>query len=259
MSSSAPEQSKIHPAKCQYPILLLHGFLGFARRQIGPFDLTYFRNVAPYLESVGNKVCTLEVHPTQTIAFRASQIARFIDAEPSLKDSPLNLVGHSMGGLDARYLASNSGLSTRIRSVTTLATPHHGSFLADILDNVPLLQNVLRKWAPAIHDLSEKSMTGFNQETPDHAGTHYLSLPASTRALDCTPFLWFTLLVLYLARGLNDGQVTVASARWGEVIEEVQADHVALIGMRVGSNLFRAFNHLEIYGKITQVLAERGM
>ena len=46
----------------------------------------------------------------------------------------VNLVGHSMGGIDGRYLVTHiqpEGFT--IRSLTTIATPHCGSPFADYL------------------------------------------------------------------------------------------------------------------------------
>jgi pimeloyl-ACP methyl ester carboxylesterase len=42
----------------------------------------------------------------------------------------VDMVGHSMGGLLARYLAESGQLSDRIRTVVTIAAPHLGSALA---------------------------------------------------------------------------------------------------------------------------------
>ena len=43
------------------------------------------------------------------------------------------VIGHSMGGLDARYAASPAGLNQghRIHTITTLSTPHHGAYMAE--------------------------------------------------------------------------------------------------------------------------------
>lgn len=40
---------------------------------------------------------------------------------------PCVLIGHSMGGLDARYLCAELDPGRRVRAVVTLATPHRGS------------------------------------------------------------------------------------------------------------------------------------
>ena len=42
-----------------------------------------------------------------------------------------NIIAHSQGGLDARYLATVLGESHRIASITTISTPHHGTVVSD--------------------------------------------------------------------------------------------------------------------------------
>jgi len=242
------------PARCRYPIVLLHGLFGFVEISFGPLKLAYFRGVAPYLEAVGNRVIPIRVHSRQTIAFRANQIKEAIDFHPVLHDSPLNLVAHSMGGLDSRFLITHLGYGRRVRSLTTISTPHHGSFLADILGVVP----GARRWAPAVSDLGEKAAERFNRKTPDWPETHYFSIPAKTRFIQCCPFLWIPYFILVLRSGPNDGQVPLSSSRWGEVLEEAEADHIQLLGMRYGLNAFRRWRHLDLYGRISHVLAAHG-
>src|SRR5207249_8887306 len=43
----------------------------------------------------------------------------------------VNIVAHSMGGLDARYAISQLGLGGRVASLITIGTPHLGTPLAD--------------------------------------------------------------------------------------------------------------------------------
>ena len=46
---------------------------------------------------------------------------------------PVHLIGHSLGGLDSRFLISKLGMADRVLSLTTIGTPHHGTPLADIV------------------------------------------------------------------------------------------------------------------------------
>jgi hypothetical protein len=80
------------------------------------------------------------VHPTASIRRRAVTLAETIAATAGHDGGPIHVLGHSTGGLDARLLASptaNIGLpSERLRwlsrlcSITTMNTPHHGTPLA---------------------------------------------------------------------------------------------------------------------------------
>lgn len=245
------------PARCRFPIVLLHGLFGFVERRLGPLRFTYFRDVAPYLESVGNRVVAISVPACGRIEARARKIAQTLDTHPILKDSPVNLIAHSMGGLDARYLITKLGYGDRVRSLTTIATPHRGSFLANAL-LFPGAGAVFQKLIPALRDLNEKALEYFNEEVGDHPHTRYFSVPTETSLLSCTPFMWPTYVILKVARGANDGQVPIASARWGEVLEETSADHIQVIGLRLGLNAWTCENHLDLYGRITMRLFENG-
>src|SRR5207237_9941038 len=61
-------------------------------------------------------------------ALKAQILAQYPD--PRVK---VNLIGHSMGGLDSRYAVSNLGLGDKVASVTTIGTPHRGSSVADVI------------------------------------------------------------------------------------------------------------------------------
>jgi triacylglycerol esterase/lipase EstA (alpha/beta hydrolase family) len=111
--------------------------------QFGPFD--YFGRlssaVAEAFEDAGVQATTfaVSVPPTASIRRRAAALAAFV-AETAGDDGPIHLVGHSTGGLDARIVASPTadmgvpaqllGWLPRLRSVTTMATPHFGTPLA---------------------------------------------------------------------------------------------------------------------------------
>ncbi len=115
---------------------------GFAR--LAAYD--YFGHVTRAVERrfaargkpVEVRVC--EVHPTSSVRRRASKLVELVHAT-SGEAGPIHLVGHSTGGLDARLVASPSvhfGRTVgrellwldRLRSITTVNTPHYGTPLA---------------------------------------------------------------------------------------------------------------------------------
>jgi hypothetical protein len=122
-------------------VYLIPGFLGFAN--LG--ELAYFGHVrrvlATRLAAAGLDARIHIVHtpPTASLPRRAARIAATI-AATARGTGPLHLIGHSSGGLDARlFTAPEIALPTsldverfaaRVRSVVTIATPHHGTPLA---------------------------------------------------------------------------------------------------------------------------------
>jgi triacylglycerol lipase len=112
------------------PIVLAHGLFGFSRIGFGPLTLTsYFRGIPQVLRAAGNRVLTTRVHPTASVEFRAMRLGFRIDTY--FPDEPVHVIAHSMGGLDARRLLAMPGWRDRILSLTTIATPHKGSIMAD--------------------------------------------------------------------------------------------------------------------------------
>lgn len=116
---------------------------GFAR--LASFE--YFEHFIRALErrfrdrgrAVEIRVC--EVHPTASLLRRAAKLARLVEESAGDDGGPIHVVGHSTGGLDARLVASPSvrlpgdahrrlAWTSRLRSVTTLNTPHYGTPLA---------------------------------------------------------------------------------------------------------------------------------
>lgn len=133
-SSSAGGDSLPAPLGAPYPIVLMHGMGGFGKLEVGPIEVTYFDGVVDDLVKRGESVFVTLAPPFETSEVRAEAVAKQIDT--ILKNTgkaKVNLVGHSQGGLDARVLASPNGLAygDRIASVTTIATPHRGSRVAD--------------------------------------------------------------------------------------------------------------------------------
>jgi triacylglycerol lipase len=128
----APAQA---PTGAPYPIVLLHGMGGFGRLTVGPIGVQYFNGVVEDLSKRGESVFVTVSTPYDTSEVRAREIAKQIDAIlQKTGKAKVNLIGHSQGGLDARVLASPAGMAMgdRIASVTTIATPHRGSRVADL-------------------------------------------------------------------------------------------------------------------------------
>lgn len=108
------------------PILLLHGFNAGAR---GTWS---FYKVKEALEQDGHTVRLITVPPFASVAVRAQALRAQLDetlAQTGARE--VNLIAHSMGGLDARYLISTLGYGDRVATLTTISTPHRGSAVAD--------------------------------------------------------------------------------------------------------------------------------
>lgn len=118
-----------------YPVVLLHGMAGgFDHLEVGPLEVDYFSGIVDELAAHGEEAWVTFAPPYDTSEVRAAAITEQIDEILlATGKAKVNLVGHSQGGLDARILASPNGLGyeSKIASVTTIATPHYGTRIAD--------------------------------------------------------------------------------------------------------------------------------
>ena len=99
-------------------------------------QISHWRGIREVLESNGCEVLITRVAATASIADRAATLEALISEK--YPGRQVNLVGHSMGGLDCRYLISQIQPKTfQPITLTTISTPHRGSPFADFLiDNV---------------------------------------------------------------------------------------------------------------------------
>src|SRR5688500_6244987 len=105
-------------------IVLVHGYFCLS-------PAVYWQGLRPVrreLLAARHPVLCSRQPRTGTVDFRAQHLARFLDRLPYRN---FILVGHSMGGLDARFVASRLDPRERIRHVVTVGTPHRGTAVAD--------------------------------------------------------------------------------------------------------------------------------
>ncbi|KAK4046303.1 lipase 2 [Microbotryomycetes sp. JL201] len=227
-----------------YPLVFCHGLFGFdvlGPANIKPLQFSYWVGVREALEALGAEVLIGRVPASASIEERAKVLCELIEA--TYPNREVNLIGHSMGGLDARFLVSRLRPTTfKVRSVTTISTPHRGSSFADYLledvlgpKNVPSLLNLMETvgvpgGGKAFDDLTVTKMARFNDETPDHPDVKYFSYGAEFEPSWSNVFRvpWG---IIKEREGDNDGLVSVKSAQWGEYKATLNnVSHLDLIG-----------------------------
>lgn len=259
--------------RTRHPIVLMHGFglLAFLARG------GHLHEEAMHLRLHGLAAFAPNITPYHVIPQRAAMWKQRIDVILEQTGAEkVNLIAHSMGGLDARYLISKMGMAPRIASLTTISSPHRGSSLAQMALKQPerlrelvrsaanwLGENVMEveaDFAAAVESLTPDAVTeSFNVDVPDVDTVWYSSWAGSAGkgALNSInpvfrPFnSW-----LYTREGINDGIVSVASAKWGEFRGEIEADHLQQIGVEVLAG--SSFSSKEFLLSLAVDLAERG-
>jgi triacylglycerol lipase len=240
--------------RLRHPVVLAHGVLGFDKIAFAGKDHSYFRGVTGHLTRVGAEVHKPCVPSAASIAVRAEELARLIRMIPAKK---VNVIAHSMGGLDVRYAIARHGLADRVASLITIGTPHHGTPVADLglkLTDLLKLQKLIGRVVDVsgFQDLTTERMKSFNQEIADHRKVVYGSVVARIDRSRAHPLLWPTHLYLSERGQESDGLVPAASQRWGEVLREVDADHWGQIGWSNG------FDALALYEDLLLELRGRG-
>jgi triacylglycerol lipase len=222
------------PARPRYPVVLVHGLFGFDELGLGKVRHAYFKGVREALARDGHVVHVAKVALAGSIATRAGELARFV---ASTEGRRVNLVAHSMGGLDARFAIARLGLDRRVASLVTVGTPHRGSPLADLSGGLAERLGLFRALAAtgvsvdAFRDLTSTNMARFNEEVRDARSVAYGSVVGVIRRKRRTnPLLVPGQMWLNRTWGDNDGVVPASSQRWGQVLAEVEADHWAQVG-----------------------------
>ena len=232
--------------RLRHPVVLLHGVLGFDEIAIAGRKHRYFRNIAEKLADLDAEFHHPRLPAVASVSVRAENLAELVQAMPG---SRVNVIAHSMGGLDARFAISRLGLDRRVASLVTIGAPHHGTPLADF----SLSRRMSRfLHVPALTDLTPESLLRFNREVPDAAGVAYCSVVASSDLIHTNPLLWPTHAYLSAKSGPNDGLVPTASQRWGKVLREIHADHWAQVGWSI------RFDAAALYEEILRELAALG-
>jgi triacylglycerol lipase len=241
----------------RYPVVLAHGLFGFDEVAVAGVRHHYFHGLPARLERHAPAVHRPCVSGAGTVVDRAEQLAACIRALPYRR---VNVIAHSMGGLDARYAIARLGLQSRIASLTTIGTPHLGTPLADaglaLGERLGVCRALQRLGMDlgAFYDLTTARMAEFNRAVPDMPCVAYASVVGVAPARRWTsPLLVPGYLYLRGRSGENDGLVPADSQRWGEVLFEIEADHWAQIGWS------RHFDAGDFYTQLLWELRGRGL
>jgi triacylglycerol lipase len=225
---ASPAHGDLEPCATKYPIVLLHG-LGY--RDDMPLLASWGR-IPDFLRLSGAKVFLGGLEAWDSIENNAAALK--IKIEEILAKTganKVNIIAHSKGGLEARYMISHLGMADKIASYTSVCTPHSGTSVADL--GIKLLPseheikfkaaNFLANWigdkspnsGMAIKELTRTYMTEFNRNTEDAPGVYYQSFGTiMTSPLD-DPFFMLTYPLIKENEGDNDGMVSTTSCPWG--------------------------------------------
>jgi triacylglycerol lipase len=114
--------------------------------------------------------------------------------------------------------------------------------------------------AQAFHDLTTERCREFNELVPDVSGVRYFSVAGRHDGNWLTPEWYLSYNVVLEKEGVNDGVVSVTSARWGESMELWDGDHFSLVNWLNPFARNRGWRRdpAERYGPLVQRLHDEG-
>jgi triacylglycerol lipase len=267
------------PCATKYPIILVHGI---SFRDDFPV-IKYWSQLPKALEKNGARVYLSNTkafgsHVENAIILR-ERILEILEETGSEK---VNIIAHSKGGLESRYMITKLDMANRVASLTTLATPHRGSYIADTiliwlrqnnwLDKIISIANKYGKFIgdknpealQAAENLTIKYMKNFNQSVPDVSGVLY----QSTGGIISNEYpIWLVRIqekVLSEKEGQSDGTVSLKSYQWGNYLGIAKSDqdfgvsHFDIVGMKFVSKQ-STFDAEGFIVEIAKSLKEKGL
>lgn len=242
-------------AKTQYPIVLVHGLIGFDRVGLDTFGLDYWYQIGPDLTRNGAHLYMAKVSPVNSTEIRGEQLLQQIDEIIAITGKPkVNLIGHSHGGPTIQY--TEGVAPKKVSSLTAIAGSMKGVAIADVIvgsNFLDPLANVVfsligktvnfasgqkfpNDYRNAMTSISEPGSKAFNvkygsaaipkdcyshgEKLTQNGIYHYSWMGNSqvTNLLDIADTIIVSLGVVLSKSTQNDGLVSLCSGNYGQVI-----------------------------------------
>jgi triacylglycerol lipase len=190
-----------------------------------------FPGIAEALQAKGATVLYPAVPAIASTREKAEAFkAAFLYIQQTTPAAKYNIIGHSHGGLYTRDAITNLSLYPYVASLTTVDSPHRGSYIdqimLDVVELFPMFESLVSGALPFTGDpaklkqnnldLSVDYMTRvFNPNTPNKSGIYYQSFTCAYRYYDLLAALW-------------DGIVMIVQALTGSGVSVNPNDPVAI-------------------------------
>ncbi|WP_030345570.1 esterase/lipase family protein [Streptomyces sp. NRRL S-1022] len=135
------------PVRPAPPVVLLHGFID-NRSVFVLLRRTLAQHGRQRVESLNYSPLTCDIRIAAELLGR--HIEEICERTGSAR---VDIVGHSLGGLIARYYAQCLGGDLRVRTLVTLGTPHSGTRVAPLADAHPIVRQ-MRPGSAVIEELA---------------------------------------------------------------------------------------------------------
>ena len=234
-----------------------------------------FGKIEYTLKEAGYDVYTAGTDGFGTIESNAEQLKEIIlGVLKSTGAEKVNIIAHSKGGLDSKYMITKLDMADQVASLTTLCTPHRGSAIATHLWSLPtwikrVLTFFINSFYKLIGDKNPDSMKVCEQlkkadgDTTEESFSDKVYCQSYSTKLksgkDCV-LMAVPLTIYNYTEGIeNDGMVSEESARFenyrGECLDD-SVSHTQIVDFLAKRKNRRRI--LEFYVGLAKELGEMG-
>ncbi|MFJ9039136.1 lipase family alpha/beta hydrolase [Streptomyces sp. NPDC102406] len=165
------------PTPAKPPVLLLHGFID-NRSIFVLLRRSLLQHGRQQIESLNYSPLTCDIRTA------AALLARHVEelCERTGQERT-DIVGHSLGGLIARYYVQCLGGDQRVRTLVTLGTPHAGTRVAPLADAHPIVRQ-MRPGSSVIEELKRPAPGCRTRFVSFWSDLDQLMVPLETASVD---------------------------------------------------------------------------
>jgi len=258
----------------KYPLVMLHG-VGFRDLKY----INYWGRIPRELIRNGATLYYGNQEAWGTIEANAEDVKnKILQIVNTTGVKKVNIIAHSKGGLDARYMISKLEMDDCVASLTTMSTPHKGSFVMDYVGKLPpkLVSFIGRRinktfrlmgdknpdFETASKQFYTKSAAKFNKEVKNSNKVYYQSYTTTMNRPWSDYILFFPYIIGLFSRKRSDGLVSVDAAKWGKFKGVLKTrkprgiSHGDIIDLR--RHDYKGFDVREFYVKMVGELKDMG-
>jgi triacylglycerol lipase len=260
--------------KTKYPLVLVHG-VGFRDLKY----INYWGRIPKELIRNGATVYYGNQEAWGTVEYNAEDIKeKVFQVLKETGAEKVNIIAHSKGGLDTRYMISKLDMGDYVASATMISSPHRGCKFVDTACHIPdkiykaisnFFDNRYRflgdknpDFYTASRQFSTHHSKKFNEEIKDVENVYYQSYASVVTNVFSDYVVSIPYILVKLTEGENDGLVAVNSAKWGDFKGILKTknrrgiSHGDIIDLRRSD--YKGFDVIEKYVQIVSDLKNNG-
>lgn len=212
--------------KTKYPIVMVHG-MGFRDFKY----ISYWGRIPKILKENGAEIYFGNQDSNATIENNAQFIKNTVNLVLEKTGAEkVNIIAHSKGGLDVRYMISSLDMADKIASLSTMSTPHNGSITVDKLLKFPKFiikigTKIVDIWFKVLGDKNPDTYSVINQFTTVEADkfnrlnkdiekVYYQSFAFVMKNAFSDIFMFVPYIIVKFFEGENDGLLAPRAVKW---------------------------------------------